>query len=402
MRKYLTILVAALSVILCSTTFAADWPAFRGPYASGISPETGINKSWKQHPPKMLWKINMRDDGFAGPCVSNGLMIVIDHRGDDDRVRAINTSSGKGMWQFKYSEPGGSNYGFSRSTPTVSAGKVYVASRFGKIFCLSFSNGKKLWERDLAASYGGGKPNWDYAWSPLVDGNKVIVLPGGPNAGVVALDASSGKTLWQGGGNDKSGYATPVKATINGKAQYVVFTASNLIGVDAGNGHILWGGSWKTNFDVNAATPIVIGNSVFITSGYGTGCARVGISKSGRASFIWKNKEIQSHFNTPVASKGYIYGTTDPGDLVCLDAATGRAQWRQPGFEKGGVCAVDGTIIAINGADGDVVMLSMSPSKFQELGRMKPLGGQSWTAPIVADGKLIVRNKTTVACFSLK
>ncbi len=401
MRKYLLILFATLSVLLYSTTFAADWPAFRGPHASGISPETGINKAWKQNPPKMLWKINMRDDGFAGPCVANGMLIIIDHRGNDDSVRAVNLSNGKGVWQFKYSEPGGSNYGFSRSTPAVKAGKVYIASRFGKIFCLSLSNGKKLWARDLA-SYSAGKPGWDYAWSPLVDGNKVIVQPGGPNAGVVALDASTGKILWQGGGNDKSGYATPVKATINGKAQYVVFTASNLIGVDANNGRILWGGAWKTNYDVNAATPIVIGNSVFITSGYGVGCARVGISKSGRANFIWKNKEMQSHFNTPVASKGYIYGTTDPGDLVCIDAATGRTRWRQSGFEKGGVCGVDGTIIAINGADGDVVMVSMSPSKYQELGRMKPLGGQSWTAPIVADGKLIIRNKTTLACFLLK
>lgn len=402
MLKKSSLPIVILLFLLTAAAYAADWPFFRGPAGTGISPEKGINKNWKAKTPKPIWKINMQDDGFAGPSVVGNIMLIIDHRDSQDSLRAININTGKGIWQFKYAESGGSNYGFSRSTPVVSAGKVYVVSRSGKMFCLALSSGKKIWSLDIMKDFNGNRPGWDYAWSPLIDGKKVIVQPGGQNAAVAALNADTGATIWQGGGSDKSGYATAVKATIQGKSQYVVFTGYSLIGVDANSGKLLWSIKWKTTYDVNAATPIVLGNSVFITSGYGSGCAKVNIDSGGKASFAWKNKEMQSQFSTPVAQGGYIYGTTDPGDLICLDFATGKTKWRKSGFEKGGICGVDGTIIAANGATGEVVMAAMSPSGYRELGRIKPLGGQSWTAPIVAGGKLFVRNKSALVCLSLK
>ncbi|MDH7569433.1 MAG: PQQ-binding-like beta-propeller repeat protein, partial [Armatimonadota bacterium] len=238
--------------------------------------------------------------------------------------------------------------------------------------------------------------------SPLVDGNKVIVCPGGPGAAVVALDAKSGKTMWKGGGSDLPGYATPVPATLNGKRQYIVFTAYNLIGVDAANGRLLWSFPWKTQYDVNAATPVVIGSSVFITSGYGRGCALVDLA-SGKPVKRWENREIQSHFNTPVYSGGFLYSTSDPNNLVCLDAKSGRAVWKQRGFEKGGLIGVDGALIVVDGAKGDVALVDMTPNGYKELGRVKPLGGsQSWAPPVLADGKLLVRNKRFLACLALK
>jgi outer membrane protein assembly factor BamB len=116
----------------------------------------------------------------------------------------------------------------------------------------------------------------------------------------------------------------------------------------------------------------------------------------------WENKEIQAHFNSSVFYQNYIYGTGDPGNLVCLDPQTGKVMWKQPGFEKGGLVAVDGTIIVADGKSGDIVMVSLSPDGYKELGRIKPLGGQTWTAPIIANGNLIVRNTTGLACVSLK
>jgi hypothetical protein len=149
-----------------------------------------------------------------------------------------------------------------------------------------------------------------------------------------------------------------------------------------------------------AAAPLVIGNSVFITSNYNRGCTLLEIA-DGKATAKWENKEICSHFNSPLYYDGSIYCTSDPGKLVCLDPATGTPRWTKQGFEKGGLMSVDGTLIVMDGRTGDVVMVKLNAEKYEELGRFKPLGGQSWTAPIVANGKLIIRNKTTLACYDL-
>lgn len=398
---YRVLLPLLLCLSLPITLFAADWPQFRGPNANGIAPETGINKAWTSRTPKFLWNILLTDQGYSGPSVAGGKVFIIDHQGNQDIVRALDLRTGKDVWRFTYADASSSNYGFSRATPVVDGSKVYTLSRLGVVNCLDANSGKKLWARNIQTDFRGKKPQWDYSMSVLVDGNKLIVCPGGANAAVAALDKNSGKTLWAGGGSDMPGYATPVAATIGGTKQYVVFTAFNLIGVDAGSGRLLWNFPWKTGSDVNAATPIVVGNSIFITSDYGHGCAMVDIS-GGRASARWQNRDIQGHFNTPIYADGYLYGIGDPGNLVCLDARTGQVRWKQRGFGKGGLVGVDGTLIAVDGNGGDVVLVNMTASSYQELGRIHPLGGQSWTAPVVAHGKLLIRNTRALACIDLK
>jgi outer membrane protein assembly factor BamB len=237
--------------------------------------------------------------------------------------------------------------------------------------------------------------------SPLIDGDAVILVPGGGNA-VAAVNRKTGQVVWKGGGNDKPGYSTPVPATLAGRKQYVVFLGTSLRGVDAGSGQELWSLPWKTNYDVNAAVPIPVGgDSVFVTSGYGHGCALVSVA-GGSAKAVWENTEIQSHFNSGVLKDGCIYHTTDPGRLVCIDAKTGAMKWSQNGFEKGGLVGVDGTLIVLDGRSGKITMAEMSPNGYKELGSLPGLGGQSWSPPIVGNGKLIVRNKSTLACYDLK
>jgi outer membrane protein assembly factor BamB len=380
---------------------AAEWPQFRGPNANGISPFKGLNKNWQAKPPRMLWKTSMSDDGYAGPAVAGGRVFIIDHQGSDDIVRAIDLKTGQDVWRHRYPDAGQSNYGFSRATPTVDGDRVYTMSRQGKLHCLNAASGAVIWRRDIIAEFGGQLPSWEMAISPVVDGRKVIVCPGGQNAAVVALDKMNGAVIWRGGGSAAPGYATPVVATIGGRKQYVVFAAKGVMGVDAENGAVLWSQGWQTSYDVNAATPLVIQDSVFITSGYGTGCALIDI-RDGRASIRWRNREIQAHFSSPIFYNGYIYGTGDPGNLVCLNPSNGQALWRQGGFEKGGILGVDGVILGLNGSNGDLIMCALSPSGYRELGRVAPLGGQSWTAPVLADGLLIVRNKQALACIDLR
>lgn len=390
-------LVAAL---LSSAALAADWPQWRGPNADGISPETGINKDWKANAPKQLWKVDLSDDGYAGPAVANGHVFIVDHKDKNDVVRCFDLTKGEETWKFAYPNPSGKNYGWSRSTPAIDGGKVYVMSDQAQVYCVDEKTGEKVWATDLAKEVGAKPPQWKFAGSPVIDGNSVLVAAAGKNAAVAALDKSTGKVQWSGGPSTSGGYSTPVVATIDGKKQIVVFAGTALVGLDE-KGQTLWQFPWQTQYDVNAATPIVIGDSIFISSGYGHGCALVEV-KGDKATKAWENNQMQCHFSTPICYKGNIYGATDSGEFICLDPKTGKSLWRQKGFEKGAAVGIDGVAIAMNGGGGDVVMIELSPDGYKELGRLKPLGGQSWTAPIVADGKLIVRNTKAMACLEIK
>ena len=376
-----------------------QWPRFRGVDGDGIAADTGINKDWGSREPRTLWQETLGDRGFAGPSVAAGKVFIIDHSSDRDIVRALSLDGGKEVWRFEYQDTASENYGFARSTPTYDDGKLYTLSRLGKLHCLDAESGQQVWVRDLVAEFGGQRPQWDYAASPLVDGKALIVCPGG-ETGVAALDKTSGATLWTGGIGGPPGYATPVPATLAGKRQYVIFAGTVLYAVATDSGQTLWQTPWKTEYDVNAATPIIMEDFVFVTSGYNVGCGLFRIQARG-ASAAWKTPEIQSHFNTPVYVDGFLYGIGDPGNLVCVNPQDGSATWKQQGFEKGGVCCVDGVILAVDGKGGDVVMAAAEPQAYRELGRINPLGGQSWTAPIVADGKLILRNTKAVAAIDL-
>lgn len=397
MRVATVMLVVAC--FCCTMAVAADWPNFLGPARNGMAPDTGINKNWAAKPPQELWRVPMHDDGFAGPSVADGKVFIIDHEGAQDIVRAYSFADGKPLWQFAYPDTDKANYGFARATPVHSEGKLYVAGRMGQLLCLDANTGAALWGKNLMRDFGGRRPKWDFSASPLIDGDKLIICTGGDKS-VACLDKNTGNVLWTGGPSDTAGYATAVIAEIMGQKQYVVYTGSGVIGVHADSGQLLWSFPWPTKYDVNAPQPVVEGNFVFLTSGYGAGCALIEVTAGGPVE-RWRNRDISAHFSSPIYYGGYLYSNSDPGNLVCMSPATGQVAWKQPGFEKGGLVIVDGVIIALNGKDGDLVMATAQATGYQELGRLKPLGGQSWTAPIVADGKLLIRNKSALVCLDL-
>jgi len=392
--------MVVVACFCCTMAVAADWPGFFGPTRNGIAPDTGINKDWAAKPPRELWRVAMHDDGYSGPSVADGKVFIIDHEGAQDIVRAFGLGDGQQVWEFAYSDTDKPNYGFGRSTPVFSDGKLYVAGRLGQLLCLDATTGKPVWGKNLMRDFNGQKPQWDYSGSPLIDGDRLVICSGGP-ASVVCLDKNTGNTIWTGGNQDAAGYTSPMPATIMGQKQYVVTTGSFVIGVDAATGKLAWAAPWENKCKVNASQPVVEGDFVFITSGYGIGCALYQITANGPVE-RWRNRDISAHFSSPIYFGGYIYSDSDPGNLVCMSPATGQVAWKQSGFEKGGLVIVDGVIIALTGRDGDLVMAKAQATGYQELGRIKPLGGQSWTAPIVADGKLLVRNKSALACLDLK
>ncbi|HEY3377795.1 MAG TPA: PQQ-binding-like beta-propeller repeat protein [Armatimonadota bacterium] len=410
-----SLLAAMLIACLCAPLIAgaADWPQFRGPNADGFAPDKNINTDWTNRPPKELWRVTLSDDGYAGPSVADGKVFIIDHDeknpetkayGKQAIVRALDLQTGQDVWRFTYENTANFNYGFTRSTPVYNNGKLYIQAELGTIYCLNAKTGAKIWERDIMQAFAGKMPGWRLAMSPLIDGNKLIACPGGADASVVALNKETGETIWAGGGSEAPGYATPVVATIDGKRQYLVFAKSLIMGVAADNGALLWSFPWKTGADVNASAPIAISsNRVFISSAYNHGCCVLEVT-NGQVRTVWQNLEIQAHFSTPLFYQGMLYCTSHfsgPGALVCLDPNDGTAKWKQPLFEKGGLVGVDGMMVVADGKTGDVVLAKLDPTSYQELGRIKPLGGQSWTAPIIANGKLLVRNKSAMVCLDL-
>jgi outer membrane protein assembly factor BamB len=381
-----------------------DWTQFRGPGTSGFSADQGINQDWKAKPPKELWRVPMKGKGFSGPAAASGAVFIIDHEGSQDVVRGLRLADGKEGWRFPYADTDKDDHGFVRSTPAIDQGKVYTLGRLGQVHCLDAKTGAQVWEANLVDQFSGKRANWDYAMSPIIDGNAVILVPGGDQGAVLALDKATGALIWRGGGTDAPGYATPIIATIGKTRQYLIFTAKNLIGVETASGKLLWSFPWSTAHDVNAATPIPVGESVFITSGYGVGCAMVDVA-DGSAKARWQNKDIQSHFNSPVLHQGFLYGTSDPNQLVCLDAQTGAVKWKTDGFGKGGLVAIEDVLVVEDGKSGEVALVKLSPDAYTELGRIKPFTGghqQFWTPPVIADKKLLLREQTELACYDLR
>jgi outer membrane protein assembly factor BamB len=221
----------------------------------------------------------------------------------------------------------------------------------------------------------------------------------------VCFEAATGKEIWKGGGSDPGGYSTPVAATLGGKKQYVGFSALNVMGLDAESGKQLWNYAWRTQFDENIASPVAQNDTVFISSAYNKGCLQLGISGE-KADVNWQNKLMQCHFNTPLFLDGFYYGSSGraerSGELVCLDAKTGAPCWKENGFDSGGVISADGVAFTIIAGSGELVMFKPDPKSYHELGRLKLLSGPSWNSPIIADGKLFLRNIDTIVGVNLK
>ena len=400
MRPFLLPLIFLITFVAAAQ--AGDWPGFRGPNADGISPERGINKDWNQKTPRILWKVALTDNGNAAPAVANGQLYIVDHQGAEDSVRALDAATGKDLWHFNYPDADTNRYGFTVNTPLVVGDKLYVYSRKGKIHCLNAARGELLWNRDLASEYPGPPPPWGFCMSPVVDNQTLLLGVSGSSVGMVALDKETGKTIWE-AGDLKVSYASPVVATLHGSKQYLVFGVEALYSLDPANGKTLWQLPWPTKFGgKKGPTPVLVGNRIFIATTEGGETGMIDLS-SGTPVVIWKHKEIQDHFTTPIFYHGCLFGSSDPKFLACLDPATGKIFWKQETGQYTSVLGVDDTVIALSGKTGELFMIDATTApNYLELGRCTPLGGTSWVAPILANGHLYIRNQKELACVDLK
>ncbi len=397
-RYYILIALSCLCLTLnlTATTYAADWPNWRGPNHNGISSESGFIPKFQSNKPNFAFRIDI-GTGFSSISVANQKAYTMGNENDTDIIYCIDANSGKIIWTHKYPEPltakmyeGGPN-----ATPSVNEQKVYTISKTGNVFCLDASDGNIIWNRNLKLQPDVEIPTWGLAGSPVIVDDMVILNAGSLG---IALNKSTGSTIWK-TGDGKAGYASAVPYKKDNKTHLAMFGADAIAGLNAQTGNVIWQYKWKTSYGVNAADPIVHHTKVFISSGYGKGCALLDITDS-KPNLLWENKNMRNHFNSSVLYEGYIYGF-DEKTLTCLDFKTGQKVWTQGGLGKGSLMLADGKLIILS-ENGKLVFAKADHQKFTPIDDAKILGGRCWTVPVLANGKVYARNaEGNFACVIL-
>src|SRR5688572_25491700 len=335
--------IAALSFLglfgLSSLVSAADWPNFRGPDHNGISKETGWSTTWPAGGPKQLWKAKV-GTGFASFAVAGGRAYTMGNTDDTDNVFCFDAVTGKEIWKHSYAAPLDPKYyeGGTSATPTVDGDRVYTFSKRGVVHCLDAAKGTVIWSQKLADDLGAKMPTWGFASSVLISGDLAIIDVG--TAGT-ALDKKTGKVVWK-SGTDFSGYSTPVPIKSGNDAAVMMAIKQDVIAVTVKDGKELWRFPWKTQYDVNAADPILSEGKVFISSGYNHGGGVFDVSAKPPAK-VWENKNMRNHMNSSVLWEGHLYGV-DENQLRCLDFATGEVKWTDKASGKGSLILADGKL----------------------------------------------------------
>jgi outer membrane protein assembly factor BamB len=386
-----------------------DWPQFNGARRDNKSDETGLLKQWPTDGPKLLWICHGLGTGFSTVAVVNGVAYTMGDKGKSEAVIALDCGTGEKIWSTPFANPTQSSPAGPRSTPAVANGAVYALGGNGDLVCLEADSGKIRWHKNISRDFGGHIPGWGICESVLVDQDKVICTPGGQEATIIALDPKTGRVLWQSltPETDRVGYASPAVAEVGGGRQYVQFTAGGTIGVRADDGRFLWRENTSANGTANCSSPLVAGDFVFTASGYNTGGTLVKLhaSQSGvTAEHIYHTPDMKSHHGDMVIVDGFLYGASDPGVLTCIQLATGKTKWRTRSVAKGSITYADGRLYCRE-EGGRVFLVEANSEAFHERGRLeqpKRASAAAWAHPVVAAGRLFLRDQDKLLCYDVK
>jgi outer membrane protein assembly factor BamB len=421
MKKSLLLLVP-----LCLALLGADWPQWRGPDRTGISKETGLLKTWPKKGPKLLWTFKDAGTGYSSFAVVKGVVYTMGASDKQEYVIAID-DKGKKKWATKV----GPVYDFEANTwingpnaaPAVEGDRVFAMGSQGELVCVDKA-GKLLWRKSLPRQMGGVvdpvaapvKTGWGFAGSPLVDGDKVICIPGGSQGLFAALDKKKGTVIWRSKGvTDKATYSSPIVATIGGVRQYIQIVQDGAVGVSAKDGALLWRYKRSEPYpDVVCSMPICQGNLVYVPVGWGPGGALLKVTPDGKkfkVEVVYEKPEIANKQGGVVLVDKRLYGAQEDSTWVCQDFATGDRVWRsrRKALRVGAVIAADKRLYIVDEA-GDVGMLATGTKQYKELSRFRlpekskkrRSRGGLWTHPALSDGKLYLRDQELIFCYQIK
>jgi outer membrane protein assembly factor BamB len=398
---------AAASSRPADPPLTASWPGYRGEARDGVY-HGRIRVSWTGLAPMWTRPVG---GGRASFAVAGTHAFTIEQRERSEVVAAYDVMTGRELWRHGWPTRFNSRlFGLwgggegPRATPTWHDGLVYALGAHGELQCLDAATGKLVWRTNILRDAGASNLTWGMAASPLIAGDAVIVLPGGPKGhSVAAYDRKTGKRLWS-ALDDKAAYASPMQVTLLGVPQFLVVSAERVLGLSLDRRDVLWEFPWDTSHDASTAQPIVIGdNRVFYSSGWGRGAIVVELTKAGdrfQLREVWRSIRMKNKQSSSVLHEGFIYGLDD-GILACLDASTGDLKWKGGRYGHGQILLADGHLV-VTTEDGDLVLVQATPEKLVEVAQVPALAGETWNVPAFADGILLVRNTQQMAAFDLR
>lgn len=417
-------MIVAGLLLMSMGVFASDWPQWRGADRDGKAAGSNLLTQWPDGGPKLLWQSTGMGSGFSSMAVTQGRIITMGDIGDQQFVIAANQKDGAPLWKTAVGPNWKDRFGGSRSTPTVDGDHVYAIGTEGDLVCLSVKDGKLVWKRSLTKDFGGvmsagQNVHWKFSESPLIDGNKVIVTPGANDAALVALNKKTGEEVWRTKipnlgekGADGAAYSSVVVSEAGGIRQYVQFLGRGVIGVNAETGAFLWGYNRVANDVANIPTPIIRGDHVFVSSGYGTGSALLKINKTdagleAEEVYFLEGNEAQNHHGGMILVDDHVYlgSGHNKGLPQAVELKTGKIAWGPVRNEGGGSAAIsfaDGHLY-FRYQNGIMVLVEATPEGYKEKGSFKipEVKTFSWSHPVIVDGKMYLREQDHLFCYDL-
>jgi outer membrane protein assembly factor BamB len=385
-----------------------DWPQFLGLTRDGVYAGKDLAETWPAGGPKVLWTKKV-GAGWSGPVVAGGKLILFHRVGDKETVDCLEAESGKVIWKGDYDTAYQDDFGFDpgpRSTPAIDGGHVYTFGAEGMLSCWEMKSGKRVWNVDTKQQLEAGKGFFGIVCSPLIEGDKVILNVGGKGAGIVAFDKNSGEKLWQ-ATEDEAGYSSPVAASFGGKRYVLSLTRSGLVGLDPKNGKVFFEHPFRSrsNASVNAATPVLVDDLVFISASYGTGAALLKFNEDGPKQ-LWANDDsLSCHYATPIYRDGWLFGfdgRQEQGcNLRCVELKSGKVKWNEAGFGAGTMMRAGNDLLILS-ENGELIRAAASPDGFKAKDRTQILGHETRAYAALANGLYFARDRGKLVCVDLR
>jgi outer membrane protein assembly factor BamB len=405
-------LLLAICLCVVGQVRAGDWPQFLGPTRDGVYAGSNLAAVWPKEGPPVVWQKSI-GQGFSGPAVADRQLILFHRLDDKEVVACLDARTGEPKWTSAYPTAYRDDFGFDegpRATPCIAEGRVYAFGADGMLSCLNLADGKMLWQVSTKDEFHWRKGFFGAACSPLVEGNGVLLNIGGEGgAGLLAFDKATGRVLWK-CSDDEASYSSPVAATIHDRRYAFFFTRAGLVAVNPADGAVQFHYPWRStmNASVNAATPLIIDDSIFLSACYGTGAILLRVKDNG-VEKVWSGDDILSnHYATSVQRQGFLYGIdgrADPGfsptpNLRCIELKTGKVRWQDDSTGAATVLlAGDQLLILTEG--GELIRAPATPSAFKPGDRVQIMPSGVRAYPALADGFLYARSKDKLFCVNL-
>jgi len=387
---------------------AQDWPQFLGPNRDGVYTGPELSSTWSAAGPPRLW-VRQIGAGFAGPVVVGDRVVLFHRRGEREIVETLAVDTGETIWQYAYTTTYRDDFGFDegpRSVPVVADGRVHTFGAQGQLHAVELATGAGLWSVDTHARYQVRKGFFGAAGAPLVEDGRLIANVGGRQGGIVAFDVGTGDELWTATTHEAS-YSSPVGATFNGRRYALVFTRTGLVGLDSETGEVRFEKRWRSRLgaSVNAATPLVAEEQVFISASYGTGAALLRVSDGGLTDVWTGDESMTNHYATAVVHDGVLYGYHGRQEyspsLRAVDLQTGTVHWSQDRFGAGTITLAGDQLVILR-ENGELMLAEASSAGLNPLAIASILPGTVRAYPAIAAGRLFARNTDTLVAVDLR